>query len=65
MKDTLGKKDGKFTVKIQNSAFLRKEDGDLLKIENSLVKTMSELGDKELRSINLGEEFSIRLKNQP
>ncbi|WP_078124396.1 LIMLP_12425 family protein [Leptospira alexanderi] len=44
--------------------FLRKEDGDLLKIENSLVKTMSELRDKELRSINLSEEFSIRLKNQ-
>ncbi|EMJ90926.1 LIMLP_12425 family protein [Leptospira alstonii] len=44
--------------------FLRKEDGDLLKIENSLIKTMSELRDKELRSINLGDEFSIRLKNQ-
>lgn len=44
--------------------FLRKEDGDLLKIENSLVKTMSELRNKELRSISLSEEFSIRLKNQ-
>ncbi|TGM07213.1 hypothetical protein EHQ76_04895 [Leptospira barantonii] len=44
--------------------FLRKEDGDLLRIENSLVKTMSELRDKELRSINLSDEFSIRLKNQ-
>ncbi|ASV11206.1 hypothetical protein B2G51_04840 [Leptospira santarosai] len=44
--------------------FLRKEDGDLLRIENSLVKTMSELRDKELRSINLSEGFSIRLKNQ-
>ncbi|TGK19045.1 LIMLP_12425 family protein [Leptospira stimsonii] len=44
--------------------FLRKEDGDLLKIENSLVKTMSELRKKELSSILLSEEFSLRLKNQ-
>lgn len=44
--------------------FLRKEDGDLLKIENSLVKTMSELRNKELSSIMLSEEFSLRLKNQ-
>ncbi|MCG6168594.1 MULTISPECIES: LIMLP_12425 family protein [Leptospira] len=44
--------------------FLRKEDGDLLKIENSLVKTMSELRDKQLRNINLSEDFQVRLKNQ-
>ncbi|XDD51364.1 hypothetical protein AB3N59_06305 [Leptospira sp. WS92.C1] len=44
--------------------FLKREDGDLLKIEHSLIKTMSELRDKELRSISLSEEFSIRLKNQ-
>ncbi|EMM97265.1 LIMLP_12425 family protein [Leptospira interrogans] len=64
MKDTLGKKMKKLHSKFRIPLFLRKEDGDLLKIENSLVKTMSELRDKELSHINLSQEFSIRLKNQ-
>lgn len=54
----------KLHSKFRIPLFLRKEDGDLLKIENSLVKTMSELRDKELSHINLSQEFSIRLKNQ-
>ncbi|WP_082281571.1 LIMLP_12425 family protein [Leptospira kirschneri] len=54
----------KLHSKFRIPLFLRKEDWDLLKIENSLVKTMSELRDKELSHINLSQEFSIRLKNQ-
>ncbi|TGK34879.1 hypothetical protein EHQ12_06250 [Leptospira gomenensis] len=52
--------DSKFKVPL----FLKREDGDLLKIEHSLIKTMSELRNQELRSLRMSDDFSVRLKNQ-
>ncbi len=49
--------------RLKISGIFQKEDQDLVKLENSLVRAVSELRTKELQTNRLSHDFDVRLQN--
>lgn len=45
------------------SSIFQKEDPDHVKLENSLVRAVSELRTEQMKDINLSKDFNLRLEN--
>lgn len=50
-------------AKLGISGIFQKEDQDLVKLESSLIRAVSELRTKELRATKLSSDFDLRLQN--
>ncbi|TGL63789.1 LIMLP_12425 family protein [Leptospira sarikeiensis] len=62
MEKQTGKQQG-FGTKFGLTSIFQKEDPDHVKLENSLVRAVSELRYEQLKEVRLSKDFDLRLEN--